>query len=88
MDVKAIRVKVRARIADWQKGLRGHVAQGRQVLWKFMDGPIEVEPLPDGSGIRVWGQAALERILSRGPANVRRFAPYVGDRRKPGFDQW
>jgi len=64
LDLKQIRAKVRARIADWQKGLRGHVAQGRQVLRKFMDGPIDVEPLPDGSGVRVRGQAALGRILA------------------------
>jgi hypothetical protein len=64
VDVKAIRAKVRARMADWQKRLRGHVAQARQVLRKFMDGPLEIAPPPDGTGVRVRGEAALGRILA------------------------
>jgi hypothetical protein len=64
VDVKAIRAKVISRMKEWRKALTGHVAQARQVLRKFGEGPIELEPLPDGSGVRVRGQAALGRILA------------------------
>jgi hypothetical protein len=56
-------------MAEWNQALSAHVAQARQVLRKFMEGPIEVEPLPDGRGVRVSGQAALGRVLRCGVPN-------------------
>jgi hypothetical protein len=62
LDVSAIRAKVRRRMAERQAALTGHVAQSRQVIRKFTEGPIVLEPLPDGR-VRVSGQAALGRLL-------------------------
>jgi site-specific DNA recombinase len=63
IDVNAIRAKLEARLTEWRELLRQQVTQTRQMLRKILDGPVTLTPLPDGSGVRVEGQAAYGKIL-------------------------
>ena len=52
--------------ADWRGLLTANVAQARQILRKILDGPLQMTPLKDGSGVRLTGRANYGKVVQLG----------------------